>query len=168
MLVGHRNHSSISISFFLWGVKLHTLHFIWYHKHKAEKNGFPGPAVYTLDNTVGLHVCKVRMSTCDQLVVHLRPQFLFCEAAFNSFGAQPVLLHFTAVFDVLPEVPICPFLQTVKPPMNSPLMYCLMYTPTWPCWANIPREDSIPSSRLLISTLNSICSIASSQHDLYH
>lgn len=136
MLVGHWNHSSISISFFYWGAKLHIVHYIWYHKCKAEKNCFPRPAVYTLANTgqyaVGLHFCKVRASTCDQFVVHLR-QFLFCEAAFNSFGAQPVLLHFTIVFDILPEVPVCPFVQTVKAPLNSSsACYCLL-TPTWPC-----------------------------------
>lgn len=122
VLVVHWNHSSISVSFLHWGPKLHTVHYIRYHKCKAEKNCFPGLAVYTLANTgqyaVHLHLCKVRVLPHDHLVIHLRPQLLFCEAAFNSFGAQPVLLHFTLVFDVFPEVPTCPFLQIVKASLN--------------------------------------------------
>lgn len=75
MLVALWNHSSISISVLHWGAKLHITHYIWYDKCKAEKNCFPGPAVYTPANTgqyaVGLHLCKVRVLPHDH-VVHLR------------------------------------------------------------------------------------------------
>lgn len=119
----HWNRFSTAVFFLHWQAKLHTVHFTWYHKCKVEKNCFPGLTAYTLAKAgqyvVGLHLCKVRVLPHDQLVVYLRPQFLFCGGVFNSLGVQPALLHFTVVFEVLSEVSICPFLQTVKASLKS-------------------------------------------------
>ena len=68
-------------------------------------------------------------------LVHQDHQGLFCKAAFQPFGPQPILVHeviplqvqdFVFSFDGLHEIPVSPFLQPVEVPLDGSMtLWCI-------------------------------------------
>ena len=72
--------------------------------------------------------CKGTLLNPGQLLVHQDPQVLFCKAAFQMVGPQPVLLSgviptqmqdFAFSLVELREIPLILIIQSVKVPLNG-------------------------------------------------